>query len=92
MVLPFRSSHIMEELEPVENYLLRGVYPSGLSKEEKAKLWWKCKNNFKLEDEILYYRKAVADGGTRRQEQNNGVLPCWSGRQVQIAGVKLKIQ
>ena len=27
----------------------------------------------------------------RRQEQNNGVLTCWSGRQVQIAGVKLAL-
>ena len=52
----------MEELEAVENYLLRGVYPSGLSKGEKANLRRKCKNNFKLEDGILYYRKAVADG------------------------------
>ena len=27
----------------------------------------------------------------RRQEQNNGVFTCWSGRQVQIAGVKLAL-
>ena len=102
MCLAFRPS-IMEELEAVENYLLRGVYPGGLSKEEKANLWRKCKNNFKLEDGILYYRKAVADGEScalwricvkteeDRQEKNNGVLPCWIGRQVQIADVYLRL-
>ena len=86
----------MEEHEAVENYLPRGVYPSGLSKGEKANPWRKCKNNFKLEDGILYYRKAVADGERcalwricvkteeDREEGNNGVLPCWIGRQVQI--------
>ena len=42
MVLAFRSS-VMEELEAVENYLLRGLYPaSGLSKGEKTNLWWKA--------------------------------------------------
>ena len=42
MVLAFRSS-VMEELEAVENYLLRGLYPaSGLSKGEKANLWRKA--------------------------------------------------
>ena len=46
-VLAFRSS-VMEEPEAVENYLLRGAYPSGLSKGEKANLRRKCKNNFKL--------------------------------------------
>ena len=52
----------MEQLEAVENYLLRGVYPSGLSKGEKVNLRQKCKNNFKLEDGILYYRKADTAG------------------------------
>ena len=55
----------MEELEAVENYLLRGAYPSGLSKGEKANLRRKCKNNFKLEDGILYYKRVVADGESK---------------------------
>ena len=95
----FRPS-IMEELEAVENYLLRRVYPSGLSKEEKANQWRKCKNNFKLEDGILYYRKTVVDVESctlwricvkteDQQEENNGVLLCWIRRQVQIADVYL---
>ena len=63
-VLAFRSS-VMEELEAVENYLLRGAYPSGLSKGEKANLRRKCKNNFKLEDGILYYKRAVTDGESK---------------------------
>ena len=58
----FSIQIVMEELEAVESYLLREVYPSGLSKGEKANLRQKCKNNFNLEDGILYYRKAVADG------------------------------
>ena len=33
--LAFRSS-VMEELEAVKNYLLRGVYPCDLSKGEKS--------------------------------------------------------
>ena len=59
-VLAFRSS-VMEELEAVENYLLRGAYLSGLSKGEKANLRRKCKDNFKLEDGILYYKRTVED-------------------------------
>ena len=69
-VLAFRSS-VMEELEAVENYLLRGAYPSGLSKGEKANLRRKCKNNFKR----------------RGQAKSDRVLPCWSRRQVQIASI-----
>ena len=38
-------------------YLQRGEYPSGLDKGEKANFRRKCKNNFKFEDEVLYYRK-----------------------------------
>ena len=84
-VLAFRSS-VMEELEAVENYLLRGAYPSGLSKGEKANLRRKCKNNFKLEDGILYYKRAVADGESK-EAKSDRVLPCWSRRQVQIASI-----
>ena len=46
----FSIQIVMEELEAVESYLLREVYPSSLSKGEKANLRQKCKNNFNLED------------------------------------------
>ena len=49
----------MEDFTAIENYLLRGSYPSGFSKGEKANLRRKCRNNFKLEGGILYYRKAA---------------------------------
>ena len=76
-------------------------YTRVVYRKKRANLWHKCKNNFKLEDGILYYRKAIADGEScalwricvkteeDRQEENNGVLPCWIGRQVQIADVYL---
>ena len=59
MFLAFRSS-VMEELETVENYLLCGIYLSGLSKGEKANLSQKYKNNFKFMLEVggLYYSKS----------------------------------
>ena len=50
----------MEELSIVEKYLLRGKYPEGLSKGEKANLRRKCRNNFKLDQGILYYKKNVS--------------------------------
>jgi len=36
----------MEEFAVVDNYLRRGRYPEGLSKEEKANLRRKCRKNF----------------------------------------------
>ena len=42
----------------IDAYLRRGEYPSGLSKGEKANLRRKCRNNFKLDEGILYYKKA----------------------------------
>ncbi len=50
----------MGEFVDVENYLLHGQYPEGTSKGEKANLRWKCRNNYKIEAGILYYRKCVA--------------------------------
>ena len=43
------------ELKTVENYLHHGDYPDDYWKGE-AKLRRKCRNNFKLEAGILYYR------------------------------------
>ena len=51
----------MEDLAVVDAYLSRGEYPSGLSKGEKANLRRKCRNNFKLEEGVLYYKKANKD-------------------------------
>ena len=44
----------MEELQQIEDYLHRGIYPEGLSKGEKANFRRKCKNNYKFEDGVLY--------------------------------------
>ena len=41
----------MEDLAAV------GEYPSGINKGEKANLRRKCRNNFKLEGRVLYYKK-----------------------------------
>ena len=49
------SSVTMEE---VENYLKNAKYPEGLSKGEKANFRRKIRNNFKLEDGILFYKHA----------------------------------
>ena len=46
---------IVEDLAAVDAYVRRGEYPSG---GEKANLRRKCRNNFKLEEEVLYYKKA----------------------------------
>ena len=43
--------------DDVENYLLRGKYLEGYTKGEKANLRRKCRNNFKIEAGILYYKK-----------------------------------
>ena len=48
---------IVEDLAAVDAYVRRGEYPSGITKGEKANLRRKC-NNFKLEEEVLYYKKA----------------------------------
>ena len=55
------SLYIMEDLAVVDVYLSRGEYPSGLSKGENANLRRKCRNNFKLEEGVLYYKKANED-------------------------------
>ena len=47
------------ELSVVEDYLhvLRGKYPDGFSKAEKANLRRKCRNNFMMDKGVLHYRK-----------------------------------
>ena len=51
----------MEELEIIEKYLLHNEYPPGYNKTDKANLRRKCRNNFKLEDSVVYFRKKVSD-------------------------------
>ena len=55
------------ELSVVEEYLLRGTYPDGFSKADKANLRRKCRNNFKIEDGVLHYRK---NGGSEKEEDH----------------------
>ena len=49
----------MDEFQVAENYIRYGQYPDSLGKGEKANLRRKCRNNFKFEAGILYYRKVT---------------------------------
>ena len=56
----------MEELEAVENYLHRGVYPSGLSKGEKANLRRKLglptwKINLRISNNLYHAHEEFTD-------------------------------
>ena len=47
----------MEQLKNIEQYF---EYPTGYTRADKvANLRRKCRNNFKLEEGILYYRRNV---------------------------------
>jgi hypothetical protein len=54
-------SLLLEDLTDIERYLLCGEYPAGLSKGDKANLRRRCRNNFKLEAGVLYYRRASGE-------------------------------
>ena len=80
------------EFEDVENYLLRGKYPFGMEKGEKANLRRRCRNNSKVAEGILYFRKAVkgdSDGVqwrvcTRSEEEKKRIMEsCHSGMEDQ---------
>ena len=45
-------------MKEVENYLKNARYPEGLSKGKKANFRRRVRNNFKLEDGILFYKHA----------------------------------
>ena len=47
------------ELNVVEKYLVHREYPNEFSKAEKASLRRNCRNNYKMEDGVLHYRKNV---------------------------------
>ena len=51
----------MTELSVVEDYLLRGKYPDGFSKAEKANLRRKCRNNFVMDKGVLHYKAAIPE-------------------------------
>lgn len=51
----------MDELKTIELYLLRGEYPTDYTKAAKANLRRKCRDNYKLEDGMLYYRRNVSN-------------------------------
>ena len=67
----------MEDLTAVDTYLRKGEYPTGLSKGEKANLRRRCRNNFKLQGELLYYKKAhsTAKDGEGQSEWKICVMP-----------------
>ena len=81
------------EFEDVENYLLRGKYPFGMEKGEKANLRRRCRNNFKFAEGVLYYKKAVKGGASagdewrvcaRNEEEKLRILEsCHSGMEGQ---------
>ena len=48
----------MEDYECIFTYLESGIYPAGLSKNEKRNLRRKCNENFKVENGQLYYRRS----------------------------------
>ena len=50
----------MEELKNIEGYFLRSKYPAGYTKADKANLRCKCRNNCKIDEGTLYYRKNVS--------------------------------
>ena len=49
-------------MDDIENFLRNAKYPEGLTKGDKANFRKKVKNNYKLDDGILYYKKAQDDG------------------------------
>ena len=55
------KKNFVEELKSIELYLLRGEYPTDYTKVDKANLRRKCRNNFKVEDGMLCYRRNVSN-------------------------------
>ena len=82
MFIPI-ASIIMEDLAEVDAYLRRGEYPRGMSKGEKANLRRKCRNNFKLEGGMLYYKKAKDESDwkicVRSMDETKIIESCHAG-------------
>lgn len=47
----------LERLQEIEDYLRRGKYPDDIQKKDKPNFRRRCRNNFKFEGGILYYKK-----------------------------------
>ncbi len=61
------------DLEAIEGYLLRGTYPADYSKDQKTNLRRRCRNNFRIHDGVLQYRKAIVTKADQRDEaESNG--------------------
>ena len=58
-----KMEEFKEELRAVEKYLIYGEYEEGMEKGEKANFRRKCRNNYKLEDGVLHYRKNITCEG-----------------------------
>ena len=73
-----------DEFTAVETYLRCSQYPKGMTKGEKANLRRKCKNNFKFETRMLYYKKDGIDEApkicVRSDDEKRRILEsCHSG-------------
>ena len=66
----------------METYLRSSQYPKGMTKGEKANFRRKCKNNFKFETGMLYFKKDGIDGKicVRSDNEKRQILEsCHSG-------------
>ena len=54
-----------DEFTAVETYLRCSQYTKGMTKGEKANLRRKCKNNFKFETGMLYYKNNGIDEASK---------------------------
>ena len=67
-------------MEEVENYLKNAKYSEGLSKGEKANFRRRVRNNFKLEDGILFYKHAQeSTEDTTVSEKDRIIKSCHEG-------------
>ena len=81
-----------EEYAVIESYLRFGEYPNNMEKGEKANLRRKCRNNFKFDSGILYYKKAKEkDSWTvcvRTEEEKKRILQSCHAGMEGIANLK----
>ena len=82
-----------DEFTAVETYLRSNQYPKGMTKGKKANLRRKCKNNFKFETGMLYYKKNGIDEASKwkicvrsddEKKADTGVMPFWNRRYVHV--------
>ena len=62
VLVRFKRATIADhEFTAVETYLRSSQYPKGMTKGEKANFRRKCKNNFKFETGMLYFKNYGID-------------------------------